>query len=200
MLLALSLWSLQAVGYESYHPSDTGGCFQCHPGFLTPDQNGRGPLHQDVHVGSSNMTGSCTYCHTSVGDNPKTFVSGTYNGQGGTPEYSCNGCHMGPGLRAHHAAANAPADNDGLHCADCHQDDPPTPPNEATVPFYYTLASVNVKNPCVSDKASGGEDYDGDGTGLDNDGNLLYDENDPACSVPTVPSTWGIIKSRFRPS
>lgn len=191
-LLATSLWTLQAIGYDSYHPNDTGGCYQCHSGFA-----GRGPLHDDVHVGSANMGGSCTYCHTSVGDNPKTWVSGSYNGSS-TPAYSCNGCHTGPGLRAHHAAAGVPADNDGLVCATCHNDDP-TPDPESTVPFYYTLSNVNVKDPCVTSKASGGEDYDGDGEGLDNDGNQLYDEADPACSVPVEPSTWGTIKSLYGP-
>jgi hypothetical protein len=153
---------------------------QCHDGFV-----GRGALH-DTH---DNMRSSnCLMCHAaSNGDDPFTFKSG---GSGGLNQ-GCRGCHgiaNGPtntfgwaaGLRLHHKNAGAPADSDGKHCYDCHTSDP-APSPESTRPVYFTNSNVLVKNPCLASPAPAGEDFDGDGKGLDNNGDLLYDENDNAC-------------------
>jgi hypothetical protein len=83
------------------------------------------------------------------------------------------------GLRLHHAMAGAPADNNGQVCADCHND-VVAPSPENYVPVYYARSDVNVKDPCDA-TTSAGEDYDSDGLGLDNDGDLLYDGSDPDC-------------------
>lgn len=196
-----------AQAYSSYHPSDataTGdGCYQCHGwddalnpawvatnelGFRNGGFDGRGPLH-DLHV--SQITGTCDLCHTSTGDVPLTYSSGNVEGEG------CRGCHgrnpgaaanfnWGAGLRLHHANAGAPADQDGLVCADCHQNDPAPAMvlPEDTMPVYYARADVNSKDACNAD---GTEDWGSpfnepaatpDGVGLDNDGDLLYDADD----------------------
>jgi hypothetical protein len=176
----LLLYPATGMTYSRYN--GTPGCDDCHPGFVN-----RGPLHQAVHVGNQNMTNTCDLCHTSTGDNPQTNSSG-----GGV---GCSGCHDGPGLRAHHANAGAPADQWGLRCSDCHGSDP-QPVAESTVPQYYLRGDVNVKDPC-SGSGAGSEDYDGDNKGLDNDGELVYDGNDPDCVVPVEPSTWGRIKALF---
>jgi hypothetical protein len=192
--LFVAIWSAVAIGYPRYR--ETGSttanpvpsCYSCHPGFFN-----RGALHNPLHVGSTKMTNTCTLCHTSTGDIPRTNTSGA------DPGHACNGCHTGPGLRLHHAAAGVPADSTGYVCADCHDD--PAPPYSEALPFppYYTRQDVNVKNPCVVDAASGGEDLSGDGKGLDNDGDQLYDANDTDCGVvPTNSRTWGGIKSLYR--
>lgn len=162
--------------YDSYRGN--AGCDDCHSSFIS-----RGALHQ-MHVGDSQMTSTCQLCHTSTGDNPRTWTSGVAGGQG------CRGCHgvdngtalgWGAGLRAHHANAGAPADANGMFCADCHGGDPePSPEN--TFPVYYSRDDVNVNNPCVS-VGAGGEDWDGDTEGLDNDGDLAYDEADSDCDA-----------------
>jgi len=56
----------------------------------------------------------------------------------------------------------------------------------ANVRAYYLRGDVNVKEPCNSD---GSEDWNNDTIGLDNDGDLLYDGNDPDCQTgpTTVP-------------
>ncbi len=167
--------------YPSYRTGEQESCAQCHPGFMS-----RGPLH-DLHQGNQDMTNNCQLCHGSTGDIPQTFTSGETGGQG------CRGCHgidngtafsWGAGLRLHHAMAGVPADIDGNRCADCHTDPPPTP--ESYLPVYYSRSDVNVKDPCDTQTPEpAGEDHDGDGKGLDNDGDLVYDESDPDCANPT---------------
>lgn len=176
---AILALAVSASAYDSYRTFGAdASCADCHNGFV-----GRGPLH-GLHVGSQNMTGTCLLCHTSVGDIPRTWTSGAAGGQG------CRGCHgrddgsalgWGAGLRAHHLAAGAPADKNGQFCADCHTNDA-TPEGENVLPLYYSRVDVNVKDPCVSTDA-GGEDYSGDGQGLDNDGDLAYDESDTDCGA-----------------
>jgi hypothetical protein len=182
---------VSAFGYGSYDPNDASqGCYQCHSQFLTQDRQNRGPLH-DLHVGAAQMTGNCMLCHTSIGDNPHTDSSGA------DASHGCNGCHAGPGLRLHHANAGAPPDQGGLVCANCHQDDP-TPPGENIPPPYYSRGDVNVDDPCLVAEAGGGEDYDGDGKGLDNDGDLAYEGDDTDCGLAADDDSWGTLKAQFR--
>lgn len=175
--MVLLAWSNTAMAYDQYRlAGGQASCRDCHPRF----QNGPGDLLHDMHT---QMTEECLLCHRQIGDVPKTWTSGAAGGQG------CRGCHgvdngtefnWGAGLRAHHANAGAPPDQNGLFCSDCHGDDPPPSP-ESTTPVYYLRADVNVMDPCVS-MLPDGEDYSSDGQGLDNDGDLVYDENDSDCS------------------
>jgi hypothetical protein len=51
---------------------------------------------------------------------------------------------------------------------------------------------VNVKDPCLSSSAAGGEHWDGDLVdlgGLDNDGDMIYETQDADCRTTHVPST-----------
>ena len=168
----------QVDSYPMYN--GTPACDDCHSGFV----GGFGaPLH-DLH---NLMTSSCTNCHNAIGDNP--------------PLEKCAGCHVsgenGGGLVLHHTNAGAPADLNGLFCATCHPNAATNPEN--VLPPYYGTANVSLSDPCELDTAVGGEDYDGDGFGLDNDGDLLYDMNDPDCeTVPVERSTWGAIKAVYQ--
>jgi hypothetical protein len=146
------------------------------------------------------MTSTCNLCHTSTGDNPYTYQSGATEGQG------CRGCHgvdngttdgWGAGLRAHHAAAGAPPDLNGLTCADCHGDDP-APDPENTLPVYYSRPDVAVNNPCIVSSAENGENWNDDAQGLDNDGDLDYEQDDSDCTSPVEEYTWGNIKAVYR--
>ena len=185
--VAIALHPGPATGYERYNANNgDGGCAQCHPGFID-----RGPAH-GAHSGSNDPAADCSYCHKSIGDNPLIGESGN------DPDFGCNGCHTGVGLRAHHANAGAPEDNAGDLCAACHQNDP-TPPGEDAVPAFYGRVDINVTDPCRRLTANGGEDFDGDGKGLDNDGDLLYDFQDPDCAfVPTEQESWSAWKAIFR--
>ena len=193
LLGASSFLARRATAYDSYDPVGVGvvGCVDCHDGFVK-----RGPLH-DMHVGNQQMTANCSLCHVSTGDNPQTWTSGETGGQG------CRGCHgidngtefgWGVGLRLHHANAGAPADANGQHCFDCHTDNfSPAPEN--AFPVYYARSDVNVKSPCDSQSATG-EDWDADGAGLDNDGDLVYDEADGNCLEVTAIADPGGIGPR----
>ena len=166
--------------YSSYHPSNNdNGCYQCHSGFAS-----RGALH-DMHVGNSQMTNNCDLCHQSVGDNPSTSQSAA--------GVSCIGCHVAEGLRLHHINASAPQDGAGRVCTACHSGDG-TPAAENVNPPYYARGDVAVKKPCIVDPGSGGEDWSGDGAGLDNDGDLAYDASDTDCATAIRDVTWGTIK------
>jgi hypothetical protein len=169
--LAVVLYPLGAFAYPNYNGSPS--CDDCHPGFVGGFS---GPLHGQ-HLG---VISGCNLCHGNPGDNPKLE--------------DCAGCHVQAGLVAHHDNAGAPADTNGLRCINCHPGLTPDP--ESAIPPYYVLASSLVKDPCNSGAAPG-EDFTGDGQGLDNDGDLVYDELDTDCGVPVEDSTWGAIKALF---
>jgi len=57
---------------------------------------------------------------------------------------------------------------------------------------------VALSDPCKTNPAEGGEDWDGDGKGLDNDGDTLYDANDTDCAPTSIEeSTWSVVKALF---
>lgn len=202
--LALS-WSLVSAplarAYESYHNPNTQGagyCSTCHSGFL--DQ---GPLH-DQHTAMA----TCSLCHTGSGrDNP--IIMWSQNNQLG-----CMGCHgldygetiqanyrtfatqglhknSGYGLRKHHARSGV------TQCAGCHDTDENVPPFAENVintglgftTNYYARADVllggNQLNPCSNEDTPD----DTDTRGLDNDGDGLYDGQDPDCAGTPVQLT-----------
>jgi hypothetical protein len=175
-LMTAAFMITQAGGYPIY--SGGPACDDCHSGF-----GGFGePLH-DLH---NEMTSSCQSCHGSIGDNPATET--------------CAGCHVsgsdGGGLVIHHTNAEAPPDLNGERCATCHPDAEAQP--EDVAPPLYGTADVSLTDPCETDTGAGGEDYDGDGFGLDNDGDLAYDTADSDCGlVPTEPITWGRVKAIY---
>ena len=183
VLLCFVGWVGRASAYSTYNPSTTSnGCYQCHPSF-----ENRGALH-DMHVGNTQMTNNCDLCHQSVGDNPNTSSSAA--------GVSCIGCHLPEGLRLHHQAAEAPPDGEGRTCSACHSGDG-TPAAENVDPPYYTRTDVSVDDPCVVAAGSGGEDWDSDGTGLDNDGDLLYEGDDDDCPTAVHGATWGTVKALY---
>jgi hypothetical protein len=92
---------------------------------------------------------------------------------------------LGAGLRQHHNEAGITL------CAGCHTDATPadyTPVGEDIPPVYYGTPDTDHPNkptdPC---NQSGNENFAGSTEGLDNDGDLLYDGNDPDCEacIPT---------------
>ena len=175
---SLTFWD-QAFAYSRYRNSQTGSgnCFACH-GEFTGNQSTKGSIFpsgnkHEMHRASTSMAAACNLCHTS-GDNRNPFIgssAGTANNSG----LGCVGCHVGPGLRAHHAANGV-----GV-CADCHDGDAAVPEN--LKPPYYGTADTKVNNPANLVKVSNtNENWTvGDFVGLDNDGNNLYDAADLAC-------------------
>ena len=164
LFIGLAIGATNSEAYQNYSGSNS--CSQCHSGFI-----GKGPSHTQ-HL---KMTSNCTLCHIKNGDNPLIA--------------KCAGCHAGPGLRAHHKNAGAPLDVTGLTCAACHPGDP-TPDPESILPPFYNRTDVKVNRPCQAQPAPPGEDFSGNGKGLDNDGDLLYDAADTDCApTPTTTTT-----------
>ena len=143
-------------------PTYEGGCIQCHPEFM-----GFGPLH-NAH--SPVLTPDCNSCHLIIPDDPSLGYTPT--SPVGT---GCVGCHgrledagndsvpdgIGAGLRQHHF-------NAGISCLPCHSDSVVgeyTPVGEDVYPPFYPPLALD---PCAD--------------GLDNDGDGLYDGDDPDCS------------------
>ena len=97
---------------------------------------------------------SCNACHAIVGDTPVTST--------------CGACHVEPGLPLHHIGAGAGT------CDECHPFNSPGKENDP-VPGYVGL-SVTL-DPCNGSE----ERYSSFTVSLDNDGDGLYDQNDPDC-------------------
>jgi hypothetical protein len=182
---AVALWvcSATALAHERYND----GCQDCH-GDFTGSRSPKGTIFPGgdkhrMHRDSAYMATACDLCHTS-GDGRDPFI-GSSNGRPGVQGVGCTGCHgrdyggrlgdSGVGLRAHHVI------NGVNSCTNCHGDDPEPLP-EWVVPRYYGTGETRVDDPCNS-----GPDFMenwsiGDTEGLDNDGDDLYDGDDPDCA------------------
>jgi hypothetical protein len=173
VLAGLSLLVVTAHAYP-----DFGGCKTCHSNF----RSGSPSMH-DLHV---DVLG-CFDCHKSIGDTPET------NSSGSNANYSCNGCHPKAGLATHHVNAGQTV------CNDCHASVIGTYPGENFLAYNYQDGRTDLLNPCRLNPANGGEDLNGDGHGLDNDGDGLYDANDPDCDkiIPVEQEAWGTVKAIF---
>jgi len=114
------------------------------------------------------------------------------NGGTGFSADGCVGCHgraednngigtSGAGLRQHHYRAGKTV------CANCHDDANPAkyqPVGENIAPpYYFTPDDAHLNKPTDSCNPSGEEDFAGTAIGLDNDGDGLYDGNDPDCAA-----------------
>jgi hypothetical protein len=173
------------------YPRYTDGCDDCH-GIFDGPVSPKGTVFpsdskHEMHRGNQNMNADCSLCHVSVGDSPFLNQSG---GTNNNPGVGCVGCHgrdyggavgnSGVGLRLHHAM------NDVVECAGCHTDDP-APLPENILPTYYGTADTDADDSCNS-----GPDFlenwsIGDTLGLDNDGDNLYDGDDPDCGAGRCP-------------
>lgn len=153
---------------------------------------GGGTNSLNIHRNPYAMSSDCALCHKN-GDKRNPYLcisSGTHD----NPGLGCMGCHgrqedagndsisqgLGAGLRQHHWNTGA------MVCGNCHSDANPancTPVGEDVKPAYYGTADTAAADPCnpiPQDEIN--ENWDLlDLVGLDNDGDGLYDGNDPDC-------------------
>ncbi|MFQ5490782.1 MAG: hypothetical protein ACE5GE_08690 [Phycisphaerae bacterium] len=176
------------VAYPRYND----GCQFCHGAFgdATSPKGTVFPANSkhEMHRAGGAMNTDCALCHTTGdGFNPWT---GSSDGTANNPGLGCTGCHgrdyggaigvSGVGLRQHHATAGVGT------CAMCHPVDPPAL-GEDVMPVYYGTVDTNADDPC---NGSGLENWSiGDGFGMDNDGDDLYDAADPDCAAPPCTAT-----------
>ena len=178
-LMTFSIWASNAEAYEDYQ-----GCVSCHPGF----SGGRSDVTHSLHTGGgSPLTTNCDLCHTGSGrSNPLTLWS-IYNSGNG---YGCAGCHgryYGETIGSNYSGfgiAGLPKssawglrkvhNNGGVsECYDCHDTDGEPLPENQQPPYYADPNSgSNVIDPCSDN--------------LDNDGDGLWDVDDPDCAEVSI--------------
>ena len=213
-LVSCAIWAPQVHAYPTWSDGAGNGCIACHGDF----NSGTYVSNHDATSWGTNLmqghinfmgSGACNICHQPPGGTPRTPV---YIGLSAGisplyPQIACLGCHgrsndatgncvdgntatinpancgMGTGLRLHHA-------NSGVsECAGCHADAVPVGEN-AQPAYYFSDASRPSKpiDPCNLAPSPGNENKFGL-TGLDNDGDLTYDQADPDCSSATATPT-----------
>ena len=204
----LGLGASEVAAYEQYAQ----GCDNCHGGFRANNyvSNADGQAWgSSLHDGHQNwVNGNCSTCHTAPGKSP-VFLNSSDGGDGLAP-IACIGCHgrdegsgvTAAGLRQHHTR------NGISTCAGCHSDSNPanfTPVGEIVLPPYYANPGIGHSmpdHPCNLLSQGYPEDVlgVGPGSGLDNDGDNVYDTNDTDCGsvAPVKNSTWGRIKILFQ--
>ncbi|MDX2427329.1 MAG: hypothetical protein QNK22_01435 [Xanthomonadales bacterium] len=189
IIAILMIGASDVLAYEDYS-----GCAGCHGSFLADPYNSPkgGPSWPDslhnVHRGD--MLGfDCDACHQADTDDPVLLESSV--GGNGLAPISCVGCHgrdqdmgqatltgiaqRGAGLRQHHTGFAT--------CGGCHADQTGyTPVAENILPNYY--ANPGTGHPNIPSSACSGENFGGSATGLDNDGNGVYDTADASCLIP----------------
>ena len=178
-IVILSLWAPRVMAYSDYN----NGCQNCHGSwtggsYVSAAAQDGANWNTSLHSGHRAFA-SCSTCHVQIGDVPNI------DGPSGDGLDSCIGCHgreedannlgvgsgRGAGLRQHHWV-------NGIDCSGCHGDSNPnlfTPVGEDVSAARYPNLNID---PC-SDAVFG--NY-----GLDNDGDNLYDDNDPDCSSSPV--------------
>jgi len=193
LTLAVSASLLQPVArpvaHEKYNDGLGKGCVECHGAFrhelaggaTMPYESPKGDVWAEdlhnTHRKPYNMGTDCNLCHFS-GPSVWTYKSA---GELGEMGFSCSGCHghlegdtpKGYGLRAHHLQAGEDS------CLECHDDDGEPVP-EDVLPPYYGVVKTKAAASCNNDEATT-EDWSGNGIGLDNDGDGLYDMLDSDC-------------------
>jgi hypothetical protein len=184
--------------YERYND----GCQDCHGAFF--DQTSpKGTIFNnqgnklEMHRTPYDMETDCHMCHKN-GDKNNPYL-GRSAGHSSVPGVGCSGCHgreedagndslpggRGAGLRQHHYNTGSTV------CFDCHNDANPqryTPVGEHVMPPYYRTEFTNADNPCnkVAQHMMNENWDDFNLEGLDNDGDGLYDGNDPDCQPDTL--------------
>ena len=172
LVLGFCLVSTAPVAAEMAYPNYSQGCNNCHGEFESPDSP-REDWSATKHLVHQQMVGfNCVTCHDgSPGINTENMVKCAachghdYTGIATDPNLQRDAA---VGMRAHHLPFV------GSTCTNCHSGapagaDPTSLPEDTPTSFGI--------NPC-----DGSEDWEGvQGEGLDNDGDGLYDMNDPDC-------------------
>jgi hypothetical protein len=85
------------------------------------------------------------------------------------------------------------------NCLGCHSGVVGTSAGEQVLLYFYTGGRSSIVNPCRTNPENGGEDWDGDGFGLDNHGDGNYDAADSDCDgiVPLTVEDWSTLKTLF---
>ncbi len=198
-------WTPNADAYPLYRVAPGQDCVTCHGDFRasgyvdrTDGQTWDSSLHNTHRFDM--LSGDCLACHLAPNPNYTTpFLKQSAGGVGFEP-ISCVGCHgraeddadplagYGAGLRQHHWNAGI------TNCVGCHPDSNPanyTPAREQIDPPYYFLPDpshpTKPTDPCNPPPDYPEGIYAASIEGLDNDGDDLFDQDDPNCGGNTPP-------------
>ncbi len=197
-MVAATLLAPRLDAYETYSEDGLPGtnCSLCHgdfdSGVYTSQADGQSWGSDLMSVHNEMLSSDCLACHTSMGSLSPVLLDSSGGGSGLEP-ISCMGCHgrnedrggdsesegRGAGLRQHHWRSGVKT------CASCHSDADPAafaPVGEEVSPSYYFTPDAAHPNKPTDPCSGAGEDRAGGPSGLDNDGDLLYDEADPDCA------------------
>lgn len=194
LTIGASLLALAAACNTSQaYPTYNSGCNNCH-GAFTDSTSTKGTVFpsgdkHEMHRNSSNMATDCALCH-SAGDGRDPFI-GSSDGIGTVTGLGCAGCHVGSGLRKHHAFKGVTAcysGGSGCHGTGATET---APLENVSPPYYGKTPYTKCNNPGnTALVANTNENWSvGDFIGLDNDGNGLYDAADFAITPYRVLST-----------
>ncbi|MBI5510963.1 MAG: hypothetical protein HY903_19555 [Deltaproteobacteria bacterium] len=181
---SIALSARQSSAYATYSGGADGSCMGCHGSFDADQEEWGGVSLHKVHRDPAFMGTACPLCHQS--SNYRTTLlklsAGTVYNMG----LGCSGCHPSSGLIGPHGGSGSSC---ALGPTDCHGSGWASsgfPENQRSWMFpYFGTPDTKLGDPC--DLGSpGGEDWNGDGKGLDNDGDGLYDAADPDCCDKTV--------------
>ncbi|MDH4233108.1 MAG: choice-of-anchor D domain-containing protein, partial [Nitrospirota bacterium] len=190
-ILVFAIMVSPAGAFDQYSTNRTSGnCADCHGNFRAAApyisnsdgvawKNPATGANMNLHDGHRDymLSSDCNVCHLS--SRFPTQLSSS-NGGAGFPAIGCVGCHAGDGLRAHHVNSGAAPSGTSSYCYDCHS--PATPPAEnVKPPYYFTPDTAHPNKPTDPCNLNGTESALAPALGLDNNGNLLYDQNDTAC-------------------
>ena len=187
-----------AEAFDRYRSPSGGWCAGCHGSFVD-GQSPSGTIfpfgsNHLMHRASGEMNTECNLCHAAGDqDNPWIGLSDA-DGYDGGPGPGCLGCHgrdygegfgiMGVGLREVHRNSGVSS----CGASSCHDNDPDPLPENVSPPYYgsYETRAWDSCNraPFFGENFSLDEDNH---RGLDNDGDGLYDEDDPDCDAPDCP-------------
>jgi hypothetical protein len=182
------------MAFEQYSVGISNGfCADCHGPFrqggyasLSDGVEWQTSLHDGHRQGMLDL--DCDTCH--LGGTSPVFLDQSDGGTGFDP-IGCIGCHgraepeaggavTGAGLRQHHDRSGI------LICRDCHADANPanftTVGEEVAPPYYFTPDGAHPNKPTDPCDGNGSESAVVPPRGLDNDGDTLYDGDDPDCS------------------
>jgi hypothetical protein len=181
-------------------------CRSCHGEFLgkpyvafTDGATWSPDLH-DVHRNIM-LNFDCNTCHT--GNTKFPVFIGSSNGGVGLPGVGCLGCHGREEDKGHDTISSGRAAGLNQHhhrsgvteCAKCHTDADPAnykPVGENVLPAYYFSPDAAHPNK-PTDPCTTSELFVSPLKGLDNDGDLQYELNDPDCQRAAPAPALGTI-------
>jgi hypothetical protein len=191
--LTLAVIGINTVqAYETYDAGcNATGCHGNFRGSTSPKGTVfPGAKNHEMHRSDSAMATDCRLCHSASGDTP-VYIGSSEGDPPTLTGWGCSGCHVGSGLRKHHAAKGVTGCySGGAGCHGTGSSDNPPKENVISPPYYGTAYTLAEHPANTAQVANTNENWSvGDFVGLDNDGNGLADLADYSVGPYRILST-----------